>query len=87
MHDVGRLDELRKVAVQFDLDVDIVHAVRPNSPMGTTPSYFIVAENGVLLHEPRHIGGDFESSYSSLHDMKTSDTIFRLSRSEPYYGG
>lgn len=67
--DFGRLHELRKIAAGFDLDVDIVHAVPPDSPMGTEPSYFIVAEKGVLLYEPRRIGGSFDGAYATLGQM------------------
>lgn len=87
MHDFGRLNELRKIAAEQDLDVDIVWTVRPNSPMGTDRTYFVVAEKGVLLYEPRYIGHDFENAYASLRNMGQTERLNKLDNSEPYYGG
>jgi hypothetical protein len=76
--DFGRLSELRKVAAFMDLDVDIVHAMRPNSPAGVPASYFVVAEGGVLLDCPEEIGKDFDEAHATLLSMKAQSSIYGL---------
>jgi hypothetical protein len=87
MHDFGRLSQLRNAAVDFELDVDIAWAVRPSSPMGTERAYFVVAEKGVLLYEPRYIGNNFDDACSALRNMGATERCNRLDNGYPYYGG
>lgn len=83
----GRLEKLQEIAAGHRLDVDIVYAVRPFMPMGTPKSYFIVAEEGTLLGEPRDIGETFEVAADYLYVMRTQAAIFDDERKRPYYGG
>jgi len=85
--DFGRLAELHKAAEEMGLDVAIAYAVLPNSPMGTPPSFFLIAVDGALLSQPKNIGSVFDFAYDYLGAMKSEKDFITFERRQPYYGG
>jgi hypothetical protein len=79
--------ELEALAEGQSLQLDIVYAKLPNTPPNEPHRFYLVAENGALLYEPRDIGGTFDAASMFIRGKAAERAAFAYEMSRPYYGG
>ncbi len=76
---------LETFAKDHKLDMGIVYARPVNSR--EDQAFYLVAEDGALLNDPKLIGRTVEDARSFIYRQAMLEDYRRRQQSEPYYGG
>jgi|SRR5580698_6555220 hypothetical protein len=72
----AKVRELEAFARKNGLEFDIVYAKLPNTPPNEPRRFYVVAESGVLLYQPRDVGRTFDDAHAFIRRRAAEDAYY-----------